>query len=379
MDVRVVRAMSGDHELAEGWEACRRRGDLPRSADRLDELALRSGEHGTTLDAAVALDPAGRLTAALPVLARHEAKPWRVRTPGATRTVASFDVAVAEAPCETVLGSQDRAVADALVAEVVRCHRRADVLTFPAVRVGSTLHQALAASGERMLLRGTSKSRLLCRLGDDLDAYLAGTGSAKHRSALRRDRRRATEQGLHVRRLRRLADVPDLVAHAEQVWSRSWHGTVGGSHTGGWDAQLRKDAGRHRLRAYLLAAGDEPCAFLWATAADGVLRIVKMAFDPRWRALSPGRLLVLSAIEDAHHEGSRVVDFGYGDHPYKRRWANDRVEVVELNLVRRAPRALLAYAPPAGYAAVRGTAVRALTATGAGDAARRFSSRRLGR
>jgi CelD/BcsL family acetyltransferase involved in cellulose biosynthesis len=223
---------------------------------------------------------------------------------------------------------------------------------------------------------------LLIRLDDELDEYLANQGGRRYRGDLRRDQRRAGEQGLRSELLSGPADVPAFLAAAADVWAQSWQRERSGAlpTDGKTLAEITHAAERGWFRGYVLReASGHAVAFLWMLCSDGVLRSVKTAFTPACASLSPGKLLLHRAVVDAHAEGVRLVDFGYGDYPYKRRWANDRLSTRGLLFVRPAARPLVACVPPAGYRRVRAAAIHGLAATGLEDRARRFSSRRMGR
>ncbi|MGH9211584.1 MAG: GNAT family N-acetyltransferase [Acidimicrobiales bacterium] len=58
----------------------------------------------------------------------------------------------------------------------------------------------------------------------------------------------------------------------------------------------------------------------------------KSAFDPGFSDFSPGQLLTYRAFEDGIGRGVAVFDFLRGDHPYKRRWADQDRSLISVTL-----------------------------------------------
>lgn len=52
-------------------------------------------------------------------------------------------------------------------------------------------------------------------------------------------------------------------------------------------------------------------------------------FDPGWRKVSPGSILTITLVEALAAHGLETLDLGKGREPYKRRFANDAVELGE--------------------------------------------------
>jgi hypothetical protein len=88
-------------------------------------------------------------------------------------------------------------------------------------------------------------------------------------------------------------------------------------------------ARRGLWRSYILYIGSSPAAFCHATIRYGALDYEIVGYDPRFRDVAPGKVLLYRIIEDLF--ASRAVDrlsFGTGPAQYKRLFATDSSFVV---------------------------------------------------
>jgi len=396
VDATAVRDGPELAALSDAWEACRRRAALPRYQEHPDRLRHELARRPNRSLGAVLLREGDEVVGVVPVIEEEQPHHWLVRLPRRTVHALTVPLTTARVPSETLLVPDDDTAHQLALAELLTAHRGADVIHFPGVRTGSRLEQALGTvraggDGRWAWHRARPATRLQIRFGAaggttsdeaSFDDYLAARLHRQERSNLRRDAKRllasgrATITGLH-----QPGDVDRFLADAAHVWSRSWHSARGGSFpTGSGTADdLRWLAGRGWFRGYVVHDGAEPVAFLWATMADDTLWIDKMAFDRSWRSLAPGKTVLVHGLREAHEQGCQVVDFGFGDYPYKRVWANAEVAVRPITLVRTRWKPMAACLPSAAYGRMRATTIDAVTAAGLDVRARRFSSRRLGR
>ena len=87
---------------------------------------------------------------------------------------------------------------------------------------------------------------------------------------------------------------------------------------------LEQAAGDGWLRAYVLYAGDQPCAFQFDIQYEGVQFTEYGSFDPKWSRGSPGIVLLIKVLEDLCKESDiSRMDFGFGDALYKRKFGTD--------------------------------------------------------
>ena len=86
------------------------------------------------------------------------------------------------------------------------------------------------------------------------------------------------------------------------------------------EAVVPKLARAGHLRMHVMKSQGEPVGVLYAMHAGETTFFYQCGFNPEHKSLSPGTLLVASAIRDAITEGDKTFDFLRGDEPYKRRW-----------------------------------------------------------
>ena len=74
------------------------------------------------------------------------------------------------------------------------------------------------------------------------------------------------------------------------------------------------------FRAYLLYIDEEPVAFWYGTAYEGVIHTGFTGYDPAYRDLSIGTYVLAKLIEEACADPEvNLLDHGFGDADYKRR------------------------------------------------------------
>jgi CelD/BcsL family acetyltransferase involved in cellulose biosynthesis len=89
-----------------------------------------------------------------------------------------------------------------------------------------------------------------------------------------------------------------------------------------------------RLRLLVLTADGQTVGAELDFELCGRVYMFKGAFDPRFAEFSPGQLLTYRAFEDGIERGVVEFDFLRGDHPYKRRWADQERHLVAVTLSR---------------------------------------------
>jgi CelD/BcsL family acetyltransferase involved in cellulose biosynthesis len=132
-------------------------------------------------------------------------------------------------------------------------------------------------------------------------------------------------------------DVPAFCARAEKVARESYQRGLGAGfvHDGEREARLSAAARAGRLRAFDLEVDGVPRAF-WITEKSGDVRYVdSTAFDREFGRFEPGTVVLLDLLDDAIREQVRVVDYGFGDALYKRRF--DAASTLESDVYLFAP------------------------------------------
>ena len=84
-----------------------------------------------------------------------------------------------------------------------------------------------------------------------------------------------------------------------------------------WAARAQKNGW---LELSVLNVEGEPIGALYAMSLNGSTYYYQAGMDPSKNSISPGTLLVASAIRRATERGDRHFDFLRGDEAYKRRW-----------------------------------------------------------
>lgn len=149
----------------------------------------------------------------------------------------------------------------------------------------------------------------------------------KHRAHLRkRLKHLAAECGgeIHVRAYNTEDDLDALFRDVEVIASRTYQRRlgVGFADTPVMRARLRVFAQKGWLRAYVLFAGDTPCAFLVGTLSDGCFCGDFLGYDPSLRKYSPGTYLMVWTLDEVCRQGAQEIDFGCGAGEYKQRFGN---------------------------------------------------------
>jgi CelD/BcsL family acetyltransferase involved in cellulose biosynthesis len=271
---------------------------------------------------------AGELTAALPLVRRGAvlASPANWHTP-ATGVLAEDDVVAAEL-ARILTGARARRISLAFI-------DRADV-GVEAFRGG------VAAAGYRILERTLTRSPYLELVGD-WAAFESGM-SSEVRANIRRRSRRLHERGTvafeeHDGR----AQLDELLAEVVNVERMGWKGERGTAIASRPDTLrfYREIAGwaaaRGWLRIHMLRLDGRPIAVGLALRANGVQFHLKIGFDPAYRQLAPGTLLMREYIQRAFADGLRRVEMLGGDEAYKRVWCPQTRQIVGLQAFAPSP------------------------------------------
>ncbi|MBN2593274.1 MAG: GNAT family N-acetyltransferase [Sedimentisphaerales bacterium] len=87
---------------------------------------------------------------------------------------------------------------------------------------------------------------------------------------------------------------------------------------------LTRAAKQGSLRAYVLYAGGEPCAFEYGIEYGNVFFPEHIGYDPFFRSCSPGTVLFIKVVEDLiENSNVRVFDYGFGAAAYKERFGTE--------------------------------------------------------
>jgi hypothetical protein len=149
--------------------------------------------------------------------------------------------------------------------------------------------------------------------------------NGKHRAHLRKRLKHlaaACGGEIRVRAYNTENDLDALFRDAEVIASKTYQRKLG---VGFADTPVRRAccrvfAQKGWLRAYVLFAGDIPCAFVVGTLGDGCFCGDFLGYEPSLRKYSPGSYLLVWALDEMCRQGAREIDFGCGAGEYKERF-----------------------------------------------------------
>ncbi len=166
--------------------------------------------------------------------------------------------------------------------------------------------------------------------------------SSKFFTNLRRCARKAG--GVELERL--TSPTRSVLEQALELEAMAWKGAAGTSiatdkqvaHL--YAAITRLFGRRGRAALSFLVAGGERIALLFSVEDDHTLYALKIGYDPRLAAVSPGHLMVWKVAQDAEQRGLRQLDFVGREDGWKRKWTDQAHEQVSVLIYRRSPRGL---------------------------------------
>jgi CelD/BcsL family acetyltransferase involved in cellulose biosynthesis len=260
------------------------------------------------------------------------------------------------------LGDTSAAVSQRLLAELrgALAAGEADVLRLRTLEVGSPLHQLARTIPPRHLRDhlGQPSVHWTVAIPDSFDEFLKARSKTTRSNIRYYGKRIETEYDgrLELRTFHDGSELERLYRDTSVVAPKTYQHALGASFT---DDPLRRglielSVRRGWFRAYLLYIDGEPVAFWYGTAYRGSVHTGFTGYDPKYRDLSIGTYVLAKLIEEAVADPEiTLLDHGYGDADYKRRFG-DRSWLEEDVLV-YAPR-LKGVRANAGRTAVMGAA-----------------------
>ncbi len=246
---------------------------------------------------------------------------------------------------EGVLGDADEQASRALLGELRRSldAGEAEVLRLRNLRLGSPLHR-IATSEPTRIARGYRSApavHWVLDLPDSYDAFLKGLSSSTREGVKRYGKKLTREHGdrLEVRVFSDPSELDELFDQVGRVAEKTYQGGLGVAFTGD---EVQRDLTRLAMehgwfRAWVLSLDGAPVAFWHGEAYRGVFRIGVPGYDPAVGHLRVGNFVLMRLVEDLCADGNvEIVDFGFGDAEYKRRfgtrsWQEEDVLVYALS------------------------------------------------
>jgi CelD/BcsL family acetyltransferase involved in cellulose biosynthesis len=164
------------------------------------------------------------------------------------------------------------------------------------------------------------------------DAYLAARPGALRETIRRKLRRVERDPAVTFTLARETNEALAELAAYDAVYRRSWKQPEPCPDFGAAFVAAAAKAGV--LRIGVLRQAGQPVAAQYWTIEYGVATVHKLAHDEAAKALSPGTILTAWMVRRLLAEGATRLDFGRGDDPYKRLWADARRQRKGLILAR---------------------------------------------
>lgn len=260
----------------------------------------------------------------------------------------------------------------------------ADVVAFRELRVGSPLHRLVGQATGVLRSRGSRRSvHRELRLPDSPEAFLSSLSKGTRDSVKRYRRKLERELGdrLAVRIYNSPDEVDEVVAALDAVAARSWQRGIG---SGFRDDESHRDQTllalrRGWFRACVVSVDGEPIAFWHGIGLGGRLISGIPGFDPAYAELRAGTYALLRLVESLTADPAfSVLDFGFGDAEYKRRFGTASWEEESLELFARRPKALAVGLLRSGIRTTNDVARSLLGKAGVAGSVRSAWRRRLG-
>ncbi|MBD3347205.1 MAG: GNAT family N-acetyltransferase [Chitinivibrionales bacterium] len=156
---------------------------------------------------------------------------------------------------------------------------------------------------------------------------LMGQMKSKHRYWIRRQTRLLEEScpNHRIALLCRSDEIDRLMEDAEKVAAHTYQRALGRGFINNDEMRTRLElqAGRGRLRAYLLYLDTAPACFWIGFRQGTTFHLSSTGYDPQYRKMEIGTVLFYKMVEDLFENGIESVDFGCGEAFYKARLANE--------------------------------------------------------
>jgi CelD/BcsL family acetyltransferase involved in cellulose biosynthesis len=195
--------------------------------------------------------------------------------------------------------------------------------------------------------------------------------SSKSRSTLQRKVRKFSEScggQIPWREFSRPDEMEEFYRLARQVSKKTYQEKLlnfGLPEGQEFKQELIDLAGRDLVRGYILFSGNEPIAYLYSPAQDGVLFYQYLGYDPESRDWSPGTVLQYLVLERLFSEGKfRMFDFTEGEGAHKEFFSTGSTWCADVYFLRHTLRNLLLLRLHSGLRSLSGMAVRALEKLG---------------
>lgn len=227
------------------------------------------------------------------------------------------------------MGLIDRDAADLFVRAVLLALREQglDCAEFSHLREADALGEA-AREGRPLLLRDrTSEASIHYRLKvpEKYGDFLAGIKNRRRFAKMNRILEDNFPGQISIRRFTKAEEVSEFLRDAETITAQSYHRQLGAALRGDEEHCRRFEltARRGRFRGIIMYVKQQPGAYWCGTLFGDTLHLGATGYVPDLRQYEIGTLLFLRLLEDCCGSEVRAFDFGFGDAPYKQRFADE--------------------------------------------------------
>lgn len=216
-----------------------------------------------------------------------------------------------------------------LVGEVINClkHDEADIALFECVPTESALYR-LGLKLPSFLIRDTApavQGHEAMKIPTNVDEVYQRMSSDRRIELRRRVRKLQAHAGGAPRIVcyTQLSDIELLFQDVEEVAKKTYQRGLGAGFADTTPIRRRLELGARQgwLRANVLYLGDRPVAFWIGMLYRGTFVSEYLGYDPEFRKLSPGMVLIMRVIEGfcsrTNGDNVKELDFGLGHAEYK--------------------------------------------------------------
>lgn len=165
--------------------------------------------------------------------------------------------------------------------------------------------------------------------------------SKKFRKSMRSAVNKMHKHGTFKIKAHRSADCAEhLIGILSTITKNSWK--VGAetdifnpAYKGFWEKAFRETLAVGQTTLWVLYDKEHPVGYEWTLKHGRRLFSLKADYDEKYAHFSPGNLLAWHILENSFETGVLVIDYLMGGRDYKKRWATDSYQLVELLVFNR--------------------------------------------
>jgi CelD/BcsL family acetyltransferase involved in cellulose biosynthesis len=174
-------------------------------------------------------------------------------------------------------------------------------------------------------------------VASDHDGYMKSLSPSTRQNLRRTTRKFFSDGKAELVKITKPEQVPAFLAQLDEVCRNAWQGKTFGYHrrnTENGRRQFEHVAREGWLRSYVLVHDRQPVAFELGYQYAGTYYGQECGYDQKWSSTGPGSIVMHLVIEDLFKEDRPdLLDFGFGDAPYKRSFSNTEHDAVAAYLV----------------------------------------------